>query len=66
MYLNEKYKGIFEKNCITTLPPTMTSSFISSLITSIYLYPGDTSQGQANNIQGILCLEKGYLFVGKS
>jgi hypothetical protein len=23
-------------------------------------------QGQANNTQGILCLEKGYLFVGRS
>jgi hypothetical protein len=30
------------------------------------LFPGDTSQAQANNIQGILYLEEGYLFVGRS
>jgi hypothetical protein len=41
-------------------------SFTSSLNVSYYLFPGDTSQAQANNTQGILCLEEGYLFVGRS
>jgi hypothetical protein len=30
------------------------------------MFLGETSQAQANNTQGILCLEEGYLFVGRS
>jgi hypothetical protein len=55
-----------EKLCNSSFPPSMPPSFTSSLNVSNYLFPGDTSQVQANNTQGILCLEEGYLFVGRS
>jgi hypothetical protein len=41
-------------------------SFISSVNVSDYLFLGNTSQTQANNTQGILCLEEGHLLVGRS
>jgi hypothetical protein len=50
----------------STFPPPVSPSFTSSLTVSGYLFPGDTSQAQANNTQVILCLEEGYLFVGRS
>jgi hypothetical protein len=50
----------------STFPPPVSPSFTSSLNVSDYLFPGDTSQAQANNTQGILYLEEGCLFVGRS
>jgi hypothetical protein len=50
----------------STFPPPVPPSFTSSLNVSDYLFPGYTSQAQANNTQGILCLEEGSLFVGRS
>jgi hypothetical protein len=50
----------------STFPPSMLPSFTSSLNVHNYLLVGNTSQTQANNTQGILCLEEGYLFVRRS
>jgi hypothetical protein len=50
----------------STFPPPVPLSFTRSLNVPDYLFPGDTSQAQSNNTQGILCLEEGYCFVGKS
>jgi hypothetical protein len=50
----------------STFSPPVSPSFTSNLNVSDYLFPGDTSQAQVNNTQGILCLEEGYLFVGRS
>jgi hypothetical protein len=65
MYLNEIYKRVKEMDN-STLPLPVPPSFTSSLNVSDYLFPGDTSQAQANNTQGVLCLEEGYLSVGRS
>jgi hypothetical protein len=59
-------KGLKIKLFNSTLPPSVPPSFTSSLNVPDYLFPGHTSQAQANNTQGILCLEEGYLFVGRS
>jgi hypothetical protein len=64
--LSKNTKVLKKKLYNSTLPPPVPPSFTNSLNVSIYLFPGDTSQAQANNTQGILCLEEGYLFVGKS
>jgi hypothetical protein len=56
--LRKLYNSIF--------PPAVPPSFTSNLNVPNYLFPGDTTQAQANNTQGILCLEEGYLFVRKS
>jgi hypothetical protein len=61
-----KYITGLRKLYNSTFPPPVPPSFISSLNVSDYLFPGDSSQAQANNTQGILCLEEGYLFVGRS
>jgi hypothetical protein len=61
-----KYTTGLGKLCNSTFPLPVPPSFTSSLIVSDSLFPGDTSQAQANNTQGILCLEEGYLFVGRS
>jgi hypothetical protein len=62
-----KYTRELKEICIS-LPcqAPVSPSFISSLNVSVYFFPGDASQAQANSTQGILCLEEGYLFVGKS
>jgi hypothetical protein len=65
MYLNKIYNR-FEKTVYLYLATPEPPSFTSSLNVSDYLFPGDTSQAQANNTQGILCLEEGYVFVGRS
>jgi hypothetical protein len=61
-----KYTTGLGKLYNSTFPPPASPSFTSSLNVSDYLFPGDTSQAQAINTQGILCLEEGYLFVGRS
>jgi hypothetical protein len=61
-----KYTAGLGKLYNSTFLPSASPSFTSSLNVSDYLFPGDTSQAQANNTQGILCLEEGYLFVGRS
>jgi hypothetical protein len=60
-----KYTTGLGKLCNSTFPPLVPPSLTSSLNVSEYLFPGDTSQSQTNNTQGILCLEEGYLFVGR-
>jgi hypothetical protein len=61
-----KYMTGLEELYNSTFPSPVLPSFTSSLNVSDYLFPGDTFQAQANNTQGILCLEEGYLFVGRS
>jgi hypothetical protein len=61
-----KYTTVLRKLYKCTFPLPVPPSFTSSLNVSDYLFPRDTSQAQANNTQGILCLEKGNLFVGRS
>jgi hypothetical protein len=61
-----KYMTGLRKLYNSSFPPCVPPSFTSSLNVSDYLFPGDTSQAHANNTQGILCLEEGYLFVGRS
>jgi hypothetical protein len=63
-YILTKYMTGLGKLYNSTFPPLVPPSFTSSLNVSDYLFPGDPSQAQANT-QGILCLEEGYLFVGR-
>jgi hypothetical protein len=58
-YILTKYMMGLGELCNSTFPPPVPPSFTSSLNVSDYLFPGETSQAQANNTQGILCLVEG-------
>jgi hypothetical protein len=61
-----KYMTGLEKLYNSIFPPHVPPSFTRNLNVSDYLFPGDTSQAQANNTQGVLCFEEGYPFVRRS
>jgi hypothetical protein len=64
--VSTKYTTGLRKLYNSNFPLPEPPSFTSSLNVPNYLFPGDISQAQANNTQSILCLEEGYLFLGRS